>query len=100
MEVSAESGGGAHAAAGGDLLDGGVGTLEELLGPPNTLLVQPVERPSLELCVHPAGKLPGAEAGVLREVAHGQRLVEASARPLVPANPPTSRQPSPREPAR
>ena len=82
VEVPAQGGGGAHAAAGGDLLDGGVGAFEELLGAGDALLVQPVERPGLELGVHPAGELPGAEAGVPGEVAHRQRLVEAGPRPL------------------
>ena len=32
--------------------------------------------------MHPAGELPGAEAGMPREVAHRERLVEAGSRPL------------------
>ena len=82
MEVATQGGRGAHTAAGGDLLDGDVGALEELLGPGDALLVDPVERPGLELGVHPAGELPGAEAGVSREVAHRERLVEACSCPL------------------
>ena len=82
VEVAAQGGRGAHAAAGGDLLDGGVGAFEELLRARDALLVQPVERTGLELGVHPAGELPGAEAGLPGEVAHGQGLVEAGSRPL------------------
>ena len=64
VEVPAQGCRGAHAAADGDLLDGGVGAFEELLGAGDALLVQPVERPDPQLGVHPAGELPGAEAGV------------------------------------
>ena len=82
MEVPTQGGRGAHAATGRDLLDGGVGALEELLCTCDALLVQPVERSGLELGVHPARELPGAEAGVPGEVPHRDRLVEAGASPL------------------
>ena len=81
VEVAAQSCRRAHAAADGDLLDGGVGAFEELLRAGDALLVQPVERTDPQLGVHPAGELPGAEAGLPGEVAHRQGLIEAGLRP-------------------
>lgn len=66
VEVPAQGGGGPHAAAGRDLVDGGVGSFEELLGAGDPLLVEPVERSSLELRLHPSGELAGAEVGAGR----------------------------------
>lgn len=72
--------GGAQTRAPGHLLDGQSGRLQQLPGPIDALVQQPLQRAGARLLAETAGA--GAHMGVGGQVAQGRSLVEALQRPI------------------